>query len=325
MKQKIFLIAAIVLFAALVASILTGGFGLTEKIFPKNAKAIAEKTVKFVNENLLQEGTQANLKDSNCLQKVGLCKFTVEVNSQSFDSYVSDDGKLLFTEAIDMAKATAAQSSQPSTPQNIPKGDRPEVKLYVMSYCPYGIQAEDLMIPAVNLLGGKVDFKLGYVIYSDYAKKAGGKATDYCLDETEKYCSMHGRNELDQDVRALCVQKYMPEKLWQFVAAINQNTSVSDVADKWSGIAASLGINVQKIQSCQKNEAEDLLAQELADNAKYGVEGSPTLLINETLYSGNRTSEDFKQAICSGFNQIPKECETTLESSGGSTPSEGCK
>ena len=322
MKQKIFLIAAIVLFAALVASVLTNGFGLAAKIFPKDAKAIAEKTIKFVNENLLQGGIQASLKDSSCLEKVGICKFTVDVNGQNFDSYVSDDGKLLFPEAIDMSKAEKAP--EPSAPQETPKSERPAVKLFVMSYCPYGTQAENLMSPVINLLGQKADFKLGYVIYSDYAKSRGGKAADLCLDETEKYCSMHGRKELDQDIREICVQKYAPEKFWAFVDAINKNTDLNNVEDKWSGIAASLGINTQKIKTCQKNEAETLLAQESADNAKYGVGGSPTLLINETLYQGDRTSEAFKQAICSSFNQAPKECETALDSSGGSV-SGGCR
>jgi hypothetical protein len=43
-----------------------------------------------------------------------------------------------------------------------------------------------------------------------------------------------------------------------------------------------------------------------------GVSGSPTLIINNVDYSGARTAEAYKTAICSGFTAEPTECSQTL-------------
>jgi len=48
-------------------------------------------------------------------------------------------------------------------------------------------------------------------------------------------------------------------------------------------------------------------------NTKYGVQGSPTLVINGAQVEGvNRTAEAVKQAICASFNNPPAECAQTL-------------
>ena len=54
--------------------------------------------------------------------------------------------------------------------------------------------------------------------------------------------------------------------------------------------------------------------EELTD--KYGVTGSPTLIINGVDYSGARTSEAYKQAICSAFKTAPAECNQSLSTTG---------
>ena len=73
------------------------------------------------------------------------------------------------------------------------------------------------MMPVVELLKDKADIQLHYVIYENYQ----GGGSKYCLDKDNKYCSMHGIQELNQDVRELCVQKYQGDKLWNFVKEIN--------------------------------------------------------------------------------------------------------
>ena len=54
-----------------------------------------------------------------------------------------------------------------------------------------------------------------------------------------------------------------------------------------------------------------LKADEAASN-KNGASGSPTLTINGVTYSGARTPEAYKQAICNSFENAPAECNTTL-------------
>jgi predicted DsbA family dithiol-disulfide isomerase len=57
-----------------------------------------------------------------------------------------------------------------------------------------------------------------------------------------------------------------------------------------------------------------LLDAEIAMSTKYEVEGSPTVFINDVLYEGSRSPEDYKKAICEGFKESarPAECDEVL-------------
>ena len=48
------------------------------------------------------------------------------------------------------------------------KSDKAKIDFYVMSYCPYGNQAEDGMSPVAALLNDKINFEPHYVIYGNY-------------------------------------------------------------------------------------------------------------------------------------------------------------
>ena len=49
-------------------------------------------------------------------------------------------------------------------------------------------------------------------------------------------------------------------------------------------------------------------------NTKYGVGGSPTLIINGVQSNAGRDSASYLKAICAAFNTAPTECSTTLSS-----------
>jgi glutaredoxin len=278
----------------------------------------AEKAIDYINQNLLQQGTSASL--SGVAEENGVYKFRLKIGENEYDSYVTKDGELLFTEGINL---------NPPSKKDIPKTELPDVDLFVMAFCPYGNQAEEIMEPVVKLLGNKAKIELHYVIYSDYASGF----PDYCLDEENKYCSMHGIQELNQGVRELCVQKYQKDKLWDFVMKINKETTSENVDEKWEEIAKNFGIDIQKIKDCQTTESETLLAEEVElnkieypvqdpglynDQEKITISGSPTLVINGMVYGGERSSEDYKNGICSGFKSPPEECSEELDTESGS-------
>jgi len=62
-----------------------------------------------------------------------------------------------------------------------------------------------------------------------------------------------------------------------------------------------------------------LLDAEIAMSTEYGVEGSPTVFINDVLYEGSRSPEDYKKAICEGFKEDsrPEECDEVLSTETG--------
>ena len=90
-------------------------------------------------------------------------------------------------------------------------------------------------------------------------------------------------------------------------------------------VAQKQKLDTAQIKTCLKKEALTLLKAERELNQKYQVTSSPTLIINDTIYQGNRTPEDYKKAICSGFREPPAECEKTLGTENAPAPRGGCQ
>lgn len=250
----------------------------------------------------------------------GLYEFTVLMSSSQGNStstyYVSEDGNLFLPQAIDITQKIP-QQQQPNQSTTIPKTDRPTVDLYVMAFCPYGIQAETTMKPVVDLLANKSDIKIHFIV------SISGNTPDTVQ-------SLHGTLEAQEDLRQVCIMKYYDQKTyWNYVMVIGNNCSNqrSDLAAYetcWKNAATNAGINASKISTCSNSsDGLDLLKADVQLTQQYGVSGSPTLIINGGTYNGDRTPEAFKQGICSAFITQPTECNQTLSSTGGSA-SGGC-
>jgi len=304
--------------------VLLGIAGILYYFDQKNKNTISmdeasTKVIDFINTSLLNGQATAVLKTAT--KESGVYKILFDVGGQEYTFYATRDGKFLFTSGGPMPEEGAEEKDITDT-TGIPKKDTAQALLFVMSYCPYGNQAETAMIPVVNLLKDKADIQLHYVIYSNY--KGGGST--YCLDKDNKYCSMHGIQELNQDVRELCVQKYQQDKLWAFVDAMNNGCTSQNADSCWEAIAKNVGVDTVKIKTCQKNEATALLEQEVQSNAKYGISGSPQLVINDTEYSGARSAQGYLTAICAGFNSSPSECSQEIQGSNATTaPTGACE
>jgi len=281
-----------------------------------------EITLRFVNEKILQGQSQATLS-GGLIEENGIYKLKLSIAGQEYTSYVTKDGKVFFPSGMDIPAEFIAGSGSENTGQDtgIPKKDSAQALLFVMSYCPYGNQAEEAMLPVVNLLKDKADIQIHYVIYNNY----NGGGSKYCLDKDNKYCSMHGIQELNQDVRELCVQKYQNDKFWNFVKEANAKCTSQNVDTCWESAATAANIDIAKVKTCQKNEATALLEQEVQLAALYGISGSPQFVVNDTESNAARTAEGYKNAICSGFNNPPSECSQTLSGDGGSAPTGGCE
>lgn len=190
------------------------------------------------------------------------------------------------------------------------KDNKPQIDFFVMSYCPYGNLAEEGIAPVYELLGDKAEFNPHYVIYSNY--QGGGK--QFCFDDEDKYCSMHGVQEMTQGVRELCVAKHMGMKeYFEYVTAMNEKSSYKNADEKWEEVAKEIGLDTTKIKKCFETEANEILAEELKLNKAYGAKGSPQIFIDGTAYNGGRTPENYKQALCNAFDDAPTECNTKLD------------
>ena len=307
MKNNFWTILSAFLFLLLITSIFTRGFGLYDFIFSTSKEKIGENTVEYINKNLLSPGTKASLIET-VKQVNGLYKIKIKVEntnqpeqSQEFTVYVSSDGKMLFPQGIAM-KDSSLKEGKSQSDQDIPKREKPDVKLFVMSYCPYGLQAEKMYLPVYNLLKDKADMGIYFVSYV-----------------------MHGKKELDENLRQYCIEKEEKDKYFNYLSCFVKEGD-------YKKCLSEAGINQGKLNSCVKEtdgkfnissnynnkstwingkfpkfEVEEDL------NKKYNVEGSPTVVINDKIVEINpRSPENFKEMICKAFISKPKECSQTL-------------
>ncbi len=206
---------------------------------------------------------------------------------------------------------------QPPAP-DVPKSDKPEVELFVMSFCPYGVQAESAMKPVVDLLGDKADINVKFIV------NVGG-------DTPDSVQSLHGPPEAMEDLRQTCVREnYDYTTFWNYVSQINENCySIyrdSEAMDAcWKAAAEKAGIDVSSVESCLETSSVNIIKQDEATANGYGVTGSPTIVINGQRVSPARTPEGFKQAICNAFTTPPEECQQALEGGSEQQPTGGCE
>jgi hypothetical protein len=80
-----------------------------------------------------------------------------------------------------------------------------------------------------------------------------------------------------------------------------------------SACLVKAGVNSAALSGCVKDKSKDYYASDSALSKSYGVQGSPTLVINGVqadFYP--RSPASALQIICSAFNTSPSECSSTL-------------
>jgi hypothetical protein len=183
------------------------------------------------------------------------------------------------------AKNPTAQTTSINTQNSVTfaavKTDKPELKFFVMSFCPYGNQMEDTLRPVFDLLKNKVAITPHYIFdkidnlqtYCQARTPDPAKCSTYitdsnapfktvpdckkyisnlqiqCLDEKQylktnnntMYASLHGRQEANEDVREMC--------------AWNQ---VGDDKTKWWDFIGNINKNctAQNADTCWQQQAQ---------------------------------------------------------------------
>ena len=270
-----------------------------------------EVATEFINGTLMKG--QATAEVTSVEKTGGMFKLKVKVNGQEVDSYISADGKTFFPQVIDIetvknaAAATPAADAAPAAAMT--KSDKPVIEMFVMSHCPFGTQIEKGMIPVVEALGDSVDFQLKFV---DYA--------------------MHGKKELDEQLNQVCIQKNEPAKLLGYLKCFLTEGEGAACLDE-------TGVDTDQMNTCVAAMDEEFKVTELFEDkstwnggrfpqfpidkelvTKYGVRGSPTLVINGSVSSAGRDAASLMNAVCDAFNEKPEACSTEMSSA---SPSAG--
>ena len=297
-------------------------------------KQAGDKIISFLNEKVLKgAGVKAtldgSLTDGGKLGTIdGFYKAKVKIGDQDINFYISKSGNFALPEDFILKKdATSTKANNTNNQKEqgkadfsqLEKRDVPDIKLFVMSYCPYGLQAEKSLLPVYNLLKGKANIGIYFVYYS-----------------------MHGKKEIDENLRQYCIQKEQNDKYSDYLSCFTQKGDYKVCLDQAK-------IDKDKLQSCvsttdQKyNITKDFNNKdtwvsgfpkfniETSLNNKYQIGGSPTLVINDTVIAPqqqycpseknikcfvdpnlSRSPESYKELICNSFKNPPKECSQSL-------------
>ncbi|MGA1868580.1 MAG: hypothetical protein ACMUJM_08520 [bacterium] len=180
-----------------------------------------------------------------------------------------------------------------------------KIELFVMSQCPYAIEAEKAIIPVLKKIKDKVDFRL-YFIAEEENEDFNTKFLDSSFEKTEdieehredkchgefiseggKFKSLHGKSEIDEAIRQVVIAKYYPEKFFHYLLLRSENYS----SNNWEECAVKAWIDCEFISKiAQSNEAEQLFRQNIRRAHELKVNASPTLFIN-----GKRNKEQITQ------------------------------
>ncbi len=272
------------------------GFSQTGILSPE---AAAQKAIEFINKNMLPE-SKASLV--SVTEENGLYKFRLKIEENEYTSYVTKNGKILFPrEGIDL-ESDLTQAQEETTAQEIPTQERPDVKLFVMSLCSFGLQAQKMFLPVYDLLKDKAEMGVYFVNYI-----------------------MHEKEEIDENLRQYCTQKEEKEKYYQYLKCFVQDGDVEKCLNEAK-------IDKDKMNSCISETDKKYKITELYNdksswlngrypkfdvhtdlNENYGIRGSPTIVINDTIVEVNpRSPEKFKEVVCQAFNTPPEECAQKL-------------
>ncbi|MEI6420541.1 MAG: hypothetical protein WCO30_02800 [bacterium] len=269
------------------------------------------KVTNFLTELIGNQGTLKFTSITDIPESNDLFKLNFTVNGQQADGYMTKNGKLLFPTALSMASSSIKETSVDTKQSSTNKSDKPVVEAFVMSYCPYGTQIEKGLLPVIKTLGDKIDFKLKFVSYA-----------------------MHGQKEMTENTRQYCIEKEQPTKFYTYLSCFLK-------ADQSESCLTSTGVDKVVLNACMsKTDKEFKITDQFVnkknwlgqfppfdihktDNQKYGVQGSPTLIINGSEVQANRDSASLLSTICSSFNNAPEVCKTAKLSSASPTPGFG--
>lgn len=278
---------------------------------PKLDQAKVDDTVNFVKDNLLPADVDLKLKSAEIERD--LYKITLTIEDQDTIIYSSLDGEMLFL-SPGITKSQILEQldtqEQANVQDEIPKTDKSVVEVFVMSHCPYGTQIEKGLIPVYNLLKEDADIQIKF---ADYA--------------------MHGEVEVLEELNQYCIEKELgKDKYFEYLSCFLEDGKTNSCLER-------ANITDDQISSCISSTDQEFdITKNLNDQStwkgsfptfnvflpdvtKYGVQGSPTTVINGVVVkSMPRSPQGILDTICDSFTEQPSACSTELSTE---TPAPG--
>jgi hypothetical protein len=259
---------------------------------------VAQKAVDFINKNMLQ-GQTATLGSIKAVS--GVYVFKLKIDDNEYDSYVTKDGKILFTSGVEISTVTSTPTTTEvaaakQTCADLAKTEAPVLEAFVVSKCPFGLQMQRILSEILkNIPEAAKYIKVEYI----------GEISD------NKVTSMHGDEEAQENLRQVCIREEQANKYWDYIACHIKKGDVDSCL-------TSAKIDKTILATCMKDVNKGLayIQKDFERSNKFNATGSPALILNGKAVSefdfGGRTAEAVKTVICCGFNNQPSFCSQKL-------------
>ena len=279
----IFFLVILVLLAGLLFKKITGETGLNKF----KTKTIPEAVKKVMG------NAETKFKVESIKELSGIYEFVLSIESattpQKYTSYITKDGKILFTSGIKLADLNKTTDTTTQTKKltcnDLNKAEKAKLTAFVVADCPYGLQIQRVYKTALNELPQLQDYlEVKYI-----GSVADGKIT-----------SMHGDKEAEENLRQICIREEQKTKYWDYVTCYMKKGESENCL-------SSTGINSADLTACTEDSSRGLkYAKGDFDLAnKFKVGGSPTLLLNNSQIVsefdfGGRVANAIKEVVCCG-------------------------
>ena len=194
---------------------------------------------------------------------------------------------------------TVLKIIQPPGPDTIagkPASAKPAVPavfdLYIMSQCPYGLNALREFTAFIASFPG-VEWRLGFI---------GALGTDSSLT------SLHGNKEVDDEMLWLAVQSLYPRKWADFLQQRAMAPKLSSEAT-----ALKMGMSLARLQQWVKEKGKRELSMHYARSMRLGITASPTLLVNNVPAEMEITKPRLAKTVCGGNKGLSAFCDSVPE------------
>jgi len=159
----------------------------------------------------------------------------------------------------------------------------PVMDVFIMSYCPFGLQFVKGLLPVWREFKDYANINVRFVSYT-----------------------MHGDKEAEENARMACIREEQCSSYSDYLECFVQNGDSAGCINK-------LNIDSSKLNDCIANRAKGYLDKDAELNKQYGVQGSPTIVINgKQVDVWPRSPANIAQTLCNAFNEKPEACSKSF-------------
>jgi 2-hydroxychromene-2-carboxylate isomerase len=198
---------------------------------------------------------------------------------------------------------SAAGAAQPEKPV-------PDLELYMMSQCPFGVRAEQILLPLLS--ARQLRWHLYFIAEEQGVERDAGVPPAPPVPETPvaesgcqatevqgngRFASLHGQSEVEEDLRQTVIAQFFADKLGAYLLERSRDYRSSD----WRTAARAAGLDAAEIDQLAADSAtEELFAINIARGFEKGFKSSPTMVYEGRTFRGGSGALALARELCRG-------------------------